>query len=172
MSLFELGTVVDLNGGGPINLSPEGFFFPETFTLTKGRKVKPSFVVDIGGTLSPGAIDILLSETPDIAVTCTMKSETREFQGTKVHEVVDTAVSTTGFGVNGGILFDRFLNAGVKFPFKLAEVNADGTIKTVLDLKGEYNRSKTATTGGTTTTTVVTTYKVTTPINGWNISVT
>ena len=172
MSLFELGTVVDLNGGGPINLSPEGFFFPETFTLTKGRKVKLSFVVDIGGTLSPGAIDILLSETPDIAVTCTMKSETREFQGTKVHEVVDTAVSTTGFGVNGGILFDRFLNAGVKFPFKLAEVNADGTIKTVLDLKGEYNRSKTATTGGTTTTTVVTTYKVTTPINGWNISVT
>lgn len=170
MSLFELGTVVDLNGGGPIDLSPEGFFFPETFNLTKGRKVKLSFVVDIGGALSPGAIDIPLSDSPDVAVTCTMKSETREFQGTKVHEVVDTAVNTTGFGVTGGILFDRFLNAGVKFPFKLAEVNADGTIKTVLDLKAEYNRSKTATTGGTTTTTVVTTYKVTTPINGWSIS--
>ena len=169
MSLFELGTVVDLNGGAPIDLAPEGFFFPETFTLTKGRKVKLSFIADIGGALSPGAIDLPLSDSPDIAIECTMKSETREFSGTKVHEVIDTAVNTSGFGVNGGILFDRFLNAGIKFPFKLAELNADGTVKTVLDLKGEYNKSKVATTGGTTTTTVATTYKVTTPLNGWTI---
>ncbi len=77
---------------------------------------------------------------------------------------------TAGYGVNGAILCDRFLNAGVYFPFEHAEVNADGTIKKILDLMGDSIRIKTATIAATTT--VVTTYKVTTPINGWNISVT
>jgi hypothetical protein len=171
LSFFELGTVVNLNGGGPIELTEEGFFFPERFTLTKGRKCKLSLVANIGGVLVPGAIDLPLPDSPDVSFECTMKSETREFQEAKVHEAVDTAVTTSGFGLKAGILLDLFLNAGVKFPFKLAEVTADGTIKPVIDLKGEYNKSKTATTGGTTTTTESSTYKVTTPLNGWTIVV-
>jgi hypothetical protein len=146
LSLFELGTVVDINGGVPLALAPEGFFFPERFTLTKGRKIKLSLVANIGGAAVPGAIDVNLSDSPDIAFECLMKSETRDIQATSVKEAVDTAVATSGFGVNAGILLDRFLNAGAKFPFKIAEANVDGGIKTVLDLKGEYNRGTTTTT--------------------------
>lgn len=82
---------------------------------------------------------------------------------------------TAGFGVNGAIICDCFLNAGVYFPLEHAVVNADGTIKKILDLMGDFIRIKTATIAATTnvvTTYKVTTYKVTTPINGWNISVT
>lgn len=171
LTLFELGTVVDLNGGAPIALAPEGFFFPERFKLSKGRKIKISLIANIGSATVPGAIDFNLPDSPDIAFECFMKSETREIQATSVKEAVDTAVQTSGFGVNADILLDRFLNAGAKFPFRIAEVNVDGTIKTVLDLKGEYKRGSTTTTGGTTTTTTVTTFKVTTPLNGWSISV-
>lgn len=170
MSLFELGTVVDINGGGPIDLSPEGFFFPETFTLTKGRKVKLSMIANIGGVLVPGAIDIPLSESPDIAITCTMKSETREVTAGSVKEAVDTTVTTSGFGANLGVLFDLFLNAGAKFPFKVAEATVGGSFKAVPDLKLSYTSGTTTTTGGSTTTSTTTTYKVTTPINGWSIS--
>lgn len=169
LSLFELGTVVDINGGGPLDIAPEGFFFPEQFTLTKGRKIKLSLVADIGGVNVPGAIDIPLPDTPDIAFECIMDSETREIQATTVKEAVDKAVQTSKFGINAGILLDLFLNAGAKFPFQIAEVDTSGAIKTVLDLKNEYNLSTTTTAGGTTSSTTLTTYKVTTPLNGWKI---
>ncbi len=58
---------------------------------------------------------------------------------------------TAGYGVNGAILCDRFLNAGVYSPFEHAEVNADGTIKKILDLKGDSIRRKTATIAANTT---------------------
>lgn len=171
LNLFELGAVVDINGGGPIDLTPEGFFFPEVIPLTKGRKVKLSILADIDGVLVPGAITVPLPDAPDIAFECSMKSETREIQATTVKEAIDMTVESSGFGVNANILLDLFLNVGAKFPFKIAEVTVDGIIKPVLDLKGEYNRSTTTTTGGTETTTTVTTYKVTTPLNGWTILV-
>jgi len=172
MSLFELGTVVDINGGAPIDLAPEGFFFPETFTLTKGRKVKLSFIANIGGVLVPGAIDIPLSDSPDIAVTCTMKSETQEVTAATVKEAVDTTVNASSFGANLGVLFDLFLNAGAKFPFKVAEATVGGSFKAVPDLKLAYTSGTTTTTGGTTTTSTTTVFKVTTPLNGWSVSVT
>ena len=47
-----------------------------------------------------------------------------------------------------------------------------GTIMTVLDLKLVYTSGTTTTTGETETISTMTAYKVTTPINGWNISAT
>jgi hypothetical protein len=169
--IFEFGEVVPINGGSPIQLSDDPLF-RETFTLTKGRKVKLSFIADIGGVLVPGAIDILLSESPDITVTCTMKSETQEVTAGSVKEAVDTAVNTSSFGANLGVLFDLFLNAGAKFPFKVAEATVGGSFKVLPDLKLAYTSGTTSTTGGTTTTSTTTVFKVTTPINGWNISAT
>jgi hypothetical protein len=169
MSIFEQGNTVDINGGQALDLSPEGFFFPETILLTRGRKVQLSLVANIGGVLVPGTITVTLPDTPDVAFVCTMKSETRDIQSTSVSEVMDTAVNTSTFGANAGVLFDLFLNAGAKFPFKLAEVTAVGAFKAVPDLKLAYNNSRTTSTGGTTTTTTTTTYKVTTPLNGWQV---
>lgn len=117
----------------------------------------------------PGAIDVLLSDSRDIEIVCKMKSETQEIQATTAKEAVDMAVQSSTFGLNAGILLDLFLNAGPKFPFRLAEVTVGASFKLVPDLKLAYNSGKTATTGGTTTTTTVTSYKVTTPINGWTI---
>jgi hypothetical protein len=171
VSIFEMGEVISINGGGPIQISDDPLF-RNTFTLTKGRKVKLSFIADIGGVLVPGVIDIPLSESPDITVTCTMKSETQEVTAGSVKEAVDTTVSTSSFGANLGVLFDLFLNAGAKFPFKVAEATVGGSFKVVPDLKLAYTSGTTTTTGGTTTTSTTTVFKVTTPINGWNISVT
>jgi hypothetical protein len=84
LSLFELGLVVDINGGAPIPLSPEGFFFPERFTLTKGRKITLSLVAIIGTTLVPGSVDVVLSDQADISFECRMKFETRDEQATTV----------------------------------------------------------------------------------------
>lgn len=100
-----------------------------------------------------------------------MKSETSEIQATSVKEAIDTTIAQSGFGLNAGVLLDSFLNLGVKFPFKIAEVAANGAIKLIGDLKGAYNQSTTNTTGGTSTDTTVETYKVTTPINGWTVEV-
>lgn len=173
LSIFETGEVLPINGGGPIQISDDPLF-RVPFTLTKGRKVKLSFIADIGGVLVPGIIDIPLSESPDITVTCTMKSETQEVTAGSVKEAVDTTVSTSSFGANLGVLFDLFLNAGAKFPFKVAvaEGTAGGSFKVIPDLKLAYTSGTTTTTGGTTTTSTTTVFKVTTPINGWNISVT
>ena len=113
---------------------------------------------------------ITLPDTPDVAIVCTMKSETRDLQDVGVREVLDSAVNTSSFGVNAGVLFDLFLNAGAKFPFKLAEATAGGAFKVVPDLKLAYNRGSTTTTGGNTTNTTTINYRVTTPLNGWNIA--
>ena len=170
MSIFEQGNTVDVNGGRALDLSPEGFFFPETFLLTRGRKVQLSLVADIGGVLVPGAITLSLPDTPDVAFVCAMKSETRDIQSSGVREVMDTAVSNSAFGANVGVLFDLFLNAGAKFPFKLAQATAGGAFKTVPDLKAQYNNSTATTTGGTTTATATIDFKVTTPLNGWQMT--
>jgi hypothetical protein len=171
VSIFETGEVIPINAGVAIQISDDPLF-RNTFTLTKGRKVKLSFIADIGGVLVPGVIDIPLSESPDITVTCTMKSETQEVTAGSVKEAVDMTVNTTSFGANLGVLFDLFLNAGAKFPFKVAEATVGGSFKVVPDLKLAYTSGTTITTGGTTTTSTTTVFKVTTPINGWNISAT
>ncbi len=171
VTIFESGVVVPINGGGPIQISDDPLF-RDTFTLTKGRKVTLSFIADIGGVLVPGSINILLSESPDITVTCTMKAEEKEVTAGSVKEAVDTAVNTSSFGANLGVLFDLFLNAGAKFPFKVAEATVGGSFKAVPDLKLAYTSGTTTTTGGTTTTSTTTVFKVTTPINGWSISAT
>lgn len=167
---FELGERWDINGGSPIKISDDPLF-RDTFTLTKGHKVKLSFIADINGVLVPGETYITLLESPSIAVICTMMSETQEIQASTAKEAVDTAVNTSSFGGNAGVLLDLFLNLGAKFPFKLAEATVGGSFKAVPDLKLAYNSSTTTTTGGTTTTTTTTTYKVTTPLNGWKVSV-
>lgn len=171
VSIFETGEVIPINGGKDIQISDDPLF-RNTFTLTKGRKVKLSFIADIGGVLVPGVIDIPLSDLPDITVTCTMKSETKEVTAGSVKEAMDTTVNTSSFGANLGILLDLFLNAGAKFPFKVAEATVGGSFKVVPDLKLAYTSGTTTTIGGTTTTSTTTVFKVTTPINGWNISVT
>jgi len=171
MSIFETGEVIPINAGMDIQISDDPLF-RNTFTLTKGRKVKLSFIADIGGVLVPGVIDIPLSDSPDITVTCTMKSETKEVTAGSVKEAIDTTVNTSSFGANLGVLLDLFLNAGAKFPFKVAEATVGGSFKVVPDLKLAYTSSTTTTTGETTTSSTSTVFKVTTPINGWNISVT
>jgi hypothetical protein len=142
------------------------------FRLTKGRKVKLSFIADIGGVLVPGATNILLGELSDISIVCTMKSTTKDITSVSTREAVDTVVNSSSFGANLGVLFERFMNSGVKFPFEVAEITADGSFKVVPDLKAEYNSGTSSTTGGTNTNGTTTVYKVTTPLNGWDVSLT
>ena len=171
VSIFETGEVIAINNGNAIQISDDPLL-RNVFTLTKGRKVKLSFMADIGGVLVPGAINILLAELSDISIVCTMKSVTKDITSVSTKEAVDTVVNSSSFGANLGVLFERFMNAGVKFPFEVAEITADGSFKVVPDLKAEYNSGTSSTTGGTNTNGTTTVYKVTTPLNGWDVSLT
>lgn len=170
LTLLEYGKVVNVDGGAPLELGPEGFLYPEPIPLTKGRSVKFDFVTDIGGVLIPGGDVIVLGDSPDILIKCTMKTETRDIQSTTVTKVLDTAVETSSFGAKLEVLLKRFLNAGGNFPFKIAKV-IGGLSKVIPNLDIAYNTSTETTTGEPSETTEVTTYKVTIPLNGWDISV-
>lgn len=171
VSIFETGEIIAINNGNAIQISDDPLL-RNVFTLTKGRKVKLSFIADIGGVLVPGATNILLGELSDISIVCTMKSTTKDITSVSTREAVDTVVNSSSFGANLGVLFERFMNSGVKFPFEVAEITADGSFKVVPDLKAEYNSGTSSTTGGTNTNGTTTVYKVTTPLNGWDVSLT
>lgn len=170
MSFFEFGTF-DINGGATIPLSPEGFFFPETFALTKGRKGQIRIDAHIGSTVVPGIREFLLPDSPDIVFKCRMKSETQKISQTDVKSAVDEVMNNSSFGGALNPIFSRFLNAGVEFPFRIFKISADGGSKTELNLRLEYNRATSTTTTTTTGSTTVTEFEVTIPKNGWDIEV-
>lgn len=172
LTLFELDNVIDINGGQPIDLDPNGhgFLFPERIPLTKGRKVKLSLMADIGGVLVPGSITVNLPDSPDIEFVCTMKAEEQTITAGTITEAVDTAVKNSEFGAKAGGLLERFVNKGVKFPFRVFEVLANDTLKLVSNLELAYKEGETKTEGENTTTSTTKTFKVTTPKNGWNVS--
>lgn len=171
MQIFELGKEISINGGAPIRIS-EDPLLEDVFPLTKGRRVRFTFIADVNGLLIPsGPIDVLLGESPDIAIICTMRSETAQITATSGKEAMETKISTSGFKAGLRVLLERFLNAGATFPFKLTEATVNGGVKGVIDLMGEYAASTTSNAANTSTTGTTTVYQVTTPINAWGHAV-
>ena len=150
MSFFELGASFDINAGAPIAMSNGEYFFPETFTLTRGRMATIRITADIAGAIIPGLKEFTLPDKSDIVFRCRMMSETHKISATDVKTAVDQVVENSSFGANLNPIFSKFLNAGIEFPFRIFKVSADGGGKTELNLRLEYNRSSSSTSSTTT----------------------
>ncbi len=171
MSFFELGSTFDINGGVPISLTNGQFFFPDTFTLKKGRMATIQISASIASVNISGIKEFILPDKPDIVFKCTMLSETHTISTTDVKSAVDQAVENSSFGAALNPILSQFLNAGIEFPFRIFEISADGGGKAELNLRLEYNQSSSSTSTTTTGNTTVKTFEVTVPQNGWTIEV-
>jgi hypothetical protein len=171
LTFFELGVPVALNGGAPLPILDGQFIVPETITLTKGRKATAFISGTFGGVTVSGLADFVLPDRQDILLQATMKSDKQQVTESSVKTAVDQTVRNSSFGVTLNPVLDLFLNGGIKFPFQIFEVSADGGQKTKLDFKFEYEKGETSTTGGTSTDTVTRTFEVVIPKNGWSIDV-
>jgi hypothetical protein len=169
MDFFELGTTVDFNGGIPIEMSRGRFFFPDLITLESGRKGIISVSADIAGATIDGVKEFIFPDSPDIVFRARMLSETRKVSTTDVKTAVDQVVRESSFGAALNPIFERFLNGGLEFPFKIFKVSADGGSKTSLDLRLEYKRADSDTSTDTEGNTTVTDFEVVIPKNGWGI---
>jgi hypothetical protein len=171
MSFFELGSTIEYGGDAPLTIAEEGFFFPETITLTRRRKVKISIVATIGDAVVSQIHSFDLPDHPDIEFQCRMKSTVHKVSATDVHNAVNLAIDKAGVGLSVNSVWDLFLNAGIEFPIEVFKLNAEGGAKSkVIDVRAEYNKppeTTTTTTGNTT----VTEYEVRLPVNGWDIVV-
>lgn len=172
MSFFELGSTVAFNGGAPIEMAQGEFFFPERLTLEKGRKATISITATFDGVVITGVRDLTLPDSPDVVFRARMATEApvRVVQ-TNVKTAVDQAVRDSSFGIALNPVLEGFLNAGVKFPFQIFAVAADGGGKTKLDLRAEYEQAESNTDTDTTTDTETREFEVIVPTNGWDIEV-
>lgn len=171
MSFFELGSSFDINGGASIPMANGEFFFPDTFSLKKGRKATIRIAANIASAFIPGLKDFTLPDKPDIVFKCRMLSETHKISATDVKSAVDEVVRNSSFGISLNPIFSSFLDLGVEFPFKIFKISADGGVKQDLNLRFEYNKSSSTTSTTTTGTTTVTEYEVIIPKNGWVIEI-
>jgi hypothetical protein len=171
MDFFESGSTTDFNGGLPIEMSRGRFFFPDLITLESGRKGIISVSADIASATIDGVKEFIFPDSPDIIFRARMLSETRKISTTDVKTAVDQVVKESSFGAALNPVFERFLNGGLEFPFKIFKVSADGGSKTSLDLRLEYKSSDSETSTDTEGNTTVTDFEVVIPKNGWAIEV-
>ncbi len=169
LDIFESGSTVDLNGGVPIEMSRGRFFFSDLITLESGRKGIISVSADIASTTIDGVKEFVFPDSPDIVFRVRMLSETRKISSTDVKTAVDQTISESSFGAALNPVFERFLNGGLEFPFKIFKVSADGGGKTSLDLRLEYKNSDSETSTDTEGNTTVTDFEVVIPTGGWAI---
>ncbi len=169
--LFGTGQEVRLNGGQTIDISEEDMLFRDVFDLEPGRMVSLILDTDIGGFQSRASLDFTLPATPDLPFRVKMgASRPTSVETTDVSSAVQEVLRRLDFSVGGNLLLNALLNANLKFPFKVAEVDLSGGSNRTIDLKSELQLGGSTTTTGTTSNTTTKKYEVVVPTGVWEIT--
>lgn len=171
MDQFQTGETHAFNGGQPIDFSESRYFAEDRMTLESGRRVTVRFSPVLGGVENPGQKTFVLPNHPDLHLRARMKSKSVEVMASDAKTAVDTVVSNHSFELNLAAMLSKYLDAGVKFPFEIAEIDLGGGGKQQLDFGAAYTSGGSSSGSTTVVASTQRKFEVRIPIKGWNIEV-
>ncbi len=171
MDRFDTGETISFNSGEAIPFEESRYFAPDLLTMESGRRVALRFLPIVGGHELPGSKTFVLPNQPELYLQATMKSKVHVITSTDAKTAVDTVASNYSYGIDLSGMLAKHLDLGIKFPFKIAEIDVNGGTKTQLDFGVAYNAGGSTSGSDTSGSTIQKTYEVRVPARGWDVKV-